>query len=74
MLYPTCICGRPMEFRTDQTKTYCKTPGCGVVQERGPEGYWAYGRSRLAFTPILAKLKLNHYQRYMAWRKAGSRC
>jgi len=67
-----------MDFKLGEVKTFCKTPGCGVVQRRGPEGYWAEGWFRVAFTPIFAKP--NHYQRYMAWRnqisvrKAGRRC
>lgn len=71
MLSPTCLCGQIMTFKPGETKTFCKTPGCGVVQECGPEGYWAYGRSRLVFTPNLTaevKRKLNHYQKYMRWR------
>lgn len=56
-LTPTCICGEPMQFEPGETKTFCKAPGCGVVQERGPEGYWAYGRSRNALTPILPRPK-----------------
>lgn len=52
-LYPTCICGRAMEFKPGETKSFCRTPGCGVVLIKGPEGYWAEGRSRIAFTPIL---------------------
>ncbi|WP_407310600.1 hypothetical protein [Desulfosporosinus sp. SB140] len=71
MLTPTCLCGQPMTFKPGENKTYCKAPGCGVVQEKRPEGYWAYGLSRIAFTPILTKQKLNHYQRYMRWRNRG---
>jgi len=65
-----------MEFKEDETKTFCKTPGCGVVQKRGPEGYWAEGGTRLAFTPIFTPeliRRLNHYGRYMAWRNANQR-
>lgn len=75
-LYPTCICGRAMEFKPGEKKTFCKTPGCGVVLERGPEGYRALGFFTISFTPIFTaevKQKLNHYQRYMTWRNAKKR-
>lgn len=65
---PTCICGRRMEFKPDETRTFCRAPGCGVVQEKRPEGYWALGMSRIVFTP--GKRKMNHYERYMRWRNA----
>jgi len=68
VLIPTCLCGRAMQFEPNETKTFCKAPGCGVVQKLGPEGYWAEGWWRTAFTPIFTKLKLNHYQKYMRWR------
>ena len=69
VLTPTCLCGQAMLFKPGEIKTFCKTPGCGVTHKRGPEGYWAEGWSRTAFTPIFAKpIKLNHYERYMAWR------
>ncbi|KLU66720.1 hypothetical protein DEAC_c13880 [Desulfosporosinus acididurans] len=58
MLIPTCVCGRAMEFEPGKTRSFCKAPGCGVVLEKCPEGYWAYGKTRLAFTPILPKLKV----------------
>jgi len=58
-----------MKFETGQTRSWCKTPGCGVVQELKPEGYWAYGETRNVFTPIL--VKPNHYQKYMCWRNAN---
>jgi len=40
--------------------------------EVGPEGYWATGLFTLSFTPIFTeavKIKLNHYDKYMNWRK-----
>jgi len=83
-LTPTCICGRAMDFKHGENKTFCRTPGCGVVLERGPEGYWAQGRSRLAFTPIMPKQKVcsvrsraDRYKNYPKSRrrgKAGTRC
>ncbi len=57
-LIPTCICGRAMRFKANETISFCRTPGCGVVLERVREGYWAYGRSRVAFTPILPMPKV----------------
>ena len=74
VLTPTCLCGQAMVFKPGEIKTFCKTPGCGVVQKHGPEGYWAEGGTRLAFTPIFTKpIKLNHYERYMAWRNMEPR-
>lgn len=58
VLAPTCICGREMKFKARVNISFCKTPGCGVVLERVREGYWAYGRSRVAFTPILPMPKV----------------
>ena len=52
-LTPTCICGRAMEFKPGEKISFCRTPGCGVVLEKVYEGYWAHGRSRIVFTPII---------------------
>lgn len=79
---PTCICGRTMEFKSGETRTFCKAPGCGVVQKRGPEGYWAYGRTRLGFTPIFTspQHKPDRLHSYAKWlkknrmRKVVERC
>jgi len=72
-MVPTCICGQLMYFPAGETKFRC--PKCRARWEQGPEGYWALGVARIAFTPIFTKRKLNHYERYMAWRngKAGRR-
>ena len=67
-MIPTCLCGQPMQFQPGETKTRCKTLGCGVLQELKDEGYWAKGLTRSLLTPIFTKKKLNHYERYMAWR------
>jgi len=56
-LTPTCICGQAMQFKPGETLSFCRAPGCAVLLERGPEGYWAHGKSRIAFTPILPKQK-----------------
>ena len=61
-----CVCGQAMEFPGGQVKVTC---GCGAVWELGLEGFW----SITSFVLILAKpkgRKLNHYERYMAWRKS----
>jgi len=74
-MVPTCLCGRPMEFKEGETKTFCKAPGCGVVLKRGPEGYWAGGSWWIAFTPLYTPelvRRLNHYGKYMDWRNANS--
>ena len=80
-LIPTCICGRPMEFQHGESKTFCKAPGCGVVQQKGPEGYWACGRSRTALTPILprvvvrkgVKSRADRYKNYPKQRRRKGR-
>ncbi|MCO1599864.1 hypothetical protein [Desulfosporosinus nitroreducens] len=73
-LTPTCLCGYPMMFKPGQTRTFCKNPGCSVVQEKVEGGYWATGWTRSVFTPILAKPpKLNHYQKYMRWRNSNGK-
>jgi len=83
-LTPRCLCGQTIKFPKRKNISHCTTTGCGVRWERGPEGYWAIGLTRIMFTPFLAKVKepkgkLDHYGRYMEWRekskrKAGSRC
>jgi hypothetical protein len=77
-LTPRCLCGQVITFPKHKDKSHCKTEGCGVRWERGPEGYWAIGLTRIMFTPYLAKVrdsisKLNHYERYIRWRNKNER-
>ncbi|EHQ88239.1 hypothetical protein DesyoDRAFT_1068 [Desulfosporosinus youngiae DSM 17734] len=71
MLVPICLCGQVIRFEPGQTVTFCKTPGCGVVQEKLKDGYLARGTTRNLYTPIFTKP--NHYERYMRWRNTHPR-
>jgi len=69
-----CSCGQPMVFPEGEIRAKCQTKGCLAYWVIGSEGFWS------ALVPIVAKhRKLNHYERYMAWRnnvtrkKGGSR-
>ncbi|SDG48440.1 hypothetical protein [Desulfosporosinus hippei] len=58
-----CVCGSTMEFPEGEIKAKCQTKCCLAQWEIGPEGFWS------VFVPIIAKpKKLNHYEKYMAWR------
>ena len=66
-LTKTCRCGALMMFPEGEVKTTCII--CSAVWELGLEGFW--GIRTVVFAPILAKIekrRLNHYERYMAWR------
>ncbi len=58
-----CVCGQALTFPEGEIKTVCQ---CGAIWEIGHEGFW--GR---VVVPIVAKKKLNHYERYMAWRNSN---
>lgn len=38
-LIPRCLCGQAIKFPKRKNKSHCRTEGCGVRWERGPEGY-----------------------------------
>lgn len=62
-----CFCGQPMVFPEGEIKAKCQTRGCLAYWVLGIEGFWS------ALAPIVAKRqKLNHYERYMAWRNRST--
>jgi hypothetical protein len=61
-----CFCGQEVTFPEGEVRTKCKTKGCRAVWECGVEGFWS------VLAPVLPT-KLNHYEKYMAWRNKNNR-
>ncbi|WP_206752224.1 hypothetical protein [Desulfosporosinus fructosivorans] len=60
-----CVCGRRVDFPEGQIRTSCQ---CGSNWEIATEGFWSVA---INLYPIVSKIKLNHYEKYMAWRNAN---
>lgn len=65
-MQPKCLCGLSMDARS-------RCPVCGVEWKHDQDGHWAEGFRAVIFTPKFTKRKLNHYQRYMRWRRLQKR-